>query len=194
MEPPPPPTAPGRQLSASTDAPPKRLPSLHHCVRSDGCLDVEKYLQRQAIAREWSLWRKSMSLNLIHGIGESLFAGVEARSLAPGIKKTRSPRCVYGRKDSADSELQILKPKECQWWDMYVNNYLMLEDSSMRAKFRNRFRIPYSNYLELLQWIRDDPRFARWCGAKVNNKMSSPIELLVLGSLRYLGRDGPSTT
>ena len=58
----------------------------------------------------------------------------------------------------------------------------------MRAKFRNRFRIPYSNYLELLQWIRDDTRFACWCGAKVNNKMSSPIELLVLGSLRYLGR------
>ena len=42
--------------------------------------------------------------------------------------------------------------------------------------------------MELLQWIRDDTRFARWCGAKVNNKMSSPIELLVLGSLRYLGR------
>jgi hypothetical protein len=80
-----------------------------------------------------------MSLNLIHGIGESLSAGVEALSLAPGIKKTRAPRCVYGRKDSADSELQILKPKECQWWDYYVNNYLMFEDSFMRVKFRNRF-------------------------------------------------------
>jgi len=94
-----------------------------------------------------------MSLNLIHGIGESLSAGVEAHSLAPGIKKTRVPRCVYGRKDSVNSELQVMKPKDCQWWDMYVNNYLMLEDSSMRAKFRNRFQIPYSNYLELLQWI-----------------------------------------
>ena len=58
----------------------------------------------------------------------------------------------------------------------------------MRAKFRNRFRLPYANYLDLLQWIRDDTRFARWCGEKVNRKMSSPIELLVLGSLRYLGR------
>ena len=86
-------------------------------------------------------------------------------------------------KNSADLELQVMKPKECQWWDMYVNNYLMLEDSSMQAKFWVRFRIPYSNYLELLQWIRDDTHFARWCGAKLNNKMSSPIELLVLGSL-----------
>ena len=76
--PPPPPTAPGRQFSVSTAAPPKRVPSLHHCVRSDGGLDVEKYLQRQAIAREWSFWRKSMALNLIHGIGESLSAGGKA--------------------------------------------------------------------------------------------------------------------
>ena len=180
--PPPPPTAPGRQFSVSTAAPPKRVTSLHHCVRSDGGLDVEKYLQRQAIAREWSLWRTSMAQNLIHGIGESLSAAVKA------TKKTRAPRCVYGRKDAADSELQILKPKECQWWDYYVNNYLMFEDSFMRAKFRNRFRLPYANYLDLLQWIRDDSRFARWCGEKVNRKMSSPIELLVLGSLRYLGR------
>ena len=95
---------------------------------------------------------------------------------------------MYGRKESADSELQIIKPKECQWWDMYVNNYLTLEDSSMWAKFWVRFRIPYFNYLELPQWIGDNTRFARWCGVKSNNKMSSPIELLVLGSLRYIGR------
>jgi hypothetical protein len=80
-----------------------------------------------------------------------------------------------------------MKPKECQWRGMYINNYLMLEDSSMRTKFRERFQIPYSNYLELLQWIRDDTRFDHWCGAKWNNNMSSPIGLLVLGSLRNLG-------
>ncbi len=116
----------------------------------------------------------------------SLSAGSKARSLATDFKKSKAPRCVYGCKDSADLELQVMKPKECQWWGMFINNYLMLEDSSMWTKFWVRFRIPYSNYLELLQWIRDDTRFACWCGAKSNNKMSSPIELLVLGSLRYL--------
>ena len=70
---------------------------------------------------------------------------------------------------------------------MYVENYLMLEDSSLRAKFRTRFWVPYTNYLELLQWIRDNTRFARWCGEKINNNRSSPIQLLVLGSLHYLG-------
>ena len=69
-----------------------------------------------------------------------------------------------------------------------MENHLMLEDSYLCAKFWTRFRVPYANYLELLQWIRDDTRFARWCGEKINNNMSSPIQLLVLGSLRYLGR------
>jgi hypothetical protein len=123
-------------------------------------LDVEKYLGRQVSAREWLLWRTSTTLNLIHGVDESFSAGVKARSLAPGIKKTRAPRCVYGRKDSADSELHVTKPEECQWWGMYINNHLMLEDSSMRTKFQV-IRLPYSNYLELLQWIRDNTRFAR---------------------------------
>jgi hypothetical protein len=77
--PPPTPTAPGWQFSVSTAASPKRVPSLHHCVRSDGGLDVEKYLQRQAVAREWSLWRTSMALNLVvHGVGESISAAVKA--------------------------------------------------------------------------------------------------------------------
>ncbi len=76
---------------------------MHHCLLSDGGLDVEKYLRRQVSACEWSLWRTSTALNLTHGVGESLSAGV----VAPAIKKTRAPRCVYGRKDSADSELRV---------------------------------------------------------------------------------------
>ena len=106
---------------------------------------------------------------LHHTVGESLSAGV----IALAIKKTRAPRCVFGRKDTADVESYVMKPEECQWWGMYINNHLMLEDSSERTKFRVRFRLPYSNYLELLQWIRDDTRFARWCGAKSNNKKFS---------------------
>ena len=97
-----------------------------------------------------------------------------------GIKKTM--------RQDVFTVLQVVKPNECQWWKMYVDNHLMLEDSSLRAKFRVRFQLPYANYLELLQWIREDTRFARWCGEKSNNKMLSPIQLLVLGSLCYFGR------
>jgi hypothetical protein len=36
--------------------------------------------------------------------------------------------------------------------------------------------------------IRSSDLFDRWCGYKSNNKKVSPVELLLLGSLRYLGR------
>ena len=115
MDNPLPPTAPGRQFFVSTAAPPKRVPSLQHCLLSDGGLDVEKYLHHQVTACKWLLWRTSMALNLIHSVGESISAGSKALSLATDFIKSRVPRCVYGHKDSVDSELQVMKPKECQW-------------------------------------------------------------------------------
>jgi hypothetical protein len=79
---PPPPTAPSWQFSVSTAASPKRVPLLQFClVLSDGGSDVEKYLHRQITAREWSLWRTSMALNLIHSVDEYLSAGSKASSL-----------------------------------------------------------------------------------------------------------------
>ena len=96
MDNPLPPTAPGRQFFVSTAALPKRVPSLQHCLLSDGGLDVEKYLQCQITARKWSLWRTLMVLNLIHGVGETLSAGSKVRSLATDFKKSQAPRCVHG--------------------------------------------------------------------------------------------------
>ena len=180
--PPPPPTALVRQFSASSAAPPKKVPSLQHCFLSDGCFDVQKYLQRQVAARECSLWRVSTALNLIHGVGESLLVGKKARAVATGIKNPVAKMCLWPQRvcgfGIADHQTQRVPVVGY----MYVNTYLMLGDSSMREKFRVRFRIPYFNYLDLLQWIGDDTHFACWCGVKSNNKMSSPIELFVLGS------------
>jgi len=81
-----------------------------------------------------------------------------------------------------------IKPTESMWYTMYVNNPLIAHDKSMYDKFRKRFRLPYNNYLELVDMCCVDYRFDTWCGVKKNNKKSSPIELLVLGSLQYLGR------
>ena len=39
-----------------------------------------------------------------------------------------------------------------------------------------------------MQQVQLNELFDRWCGSKSNNKKVSPVELLVLGSLRYLGR------
>jgi len=71
---------------------------------------------------------------------------------------------------------------------MYVSNLYIEQSEKLCAKFRSRFRLPYPSYNDLLDAVRVDPLFVRWCGEKRNGKKSSPIELLLLGSLRYLGR------
>jgi hypothetical protein len=71
---------------------------------------------------------------------------------------------------------------------MYVSNLYIEQSEKLRAKFRSQFRLPYPNYNELLDAVQVDPLFVRWCGEKCNGKKSSSIELLLLGSLRYLGR------
>ncbi len=55
-------------------------------------------------------------------------------------------------------------------------------------RFCIRFRIPFPKYLKLVKQIKADDRFDQWCGFKKFKQTTSPIELLVLGSLPYLGR------
>ncbi len=47
--------------------------------------------------------------------------------------------------------------------------------------------IPTQHYLELVEMVCKDELFVRWCGYKKNNKKVSPVELLILGLLCYLG-------
>jgi hypothetical protein len=96
-------------------------------------------------------------------------------------------RCVWGRMDETGKKV-LLKSQESMWYMMYVSNPLINDDISMHAKFHKRFCIPYMNYLELVDDCTLDYRFQKWCGFKKNNWQASPIELLVLGALRYLGR------
>jgi hypothetical protein len=58
----------------------------------------------------------------------------------------------------------------------------------LQKAFCLRFCLPYKQYLDLVQQVQSNVLFDRWCGSKSNNKKVSPVELLVLGLLRYLGR------
>jgi hypothetical protein len=107
----------------------------------------------------------------------------------PMAKKKRAPRGVLARKDTEDGSLEIIFPEDSLWYKAYVSNFLMLEpELSIVKKFRKRFRLPYPNFLQLVASVSESELFDRWCGHKRNNKQASPIELLVLGSRRYLGR------
>jgi hypothetical protein len=58
----------------------------------------------------------------------------------------------------------------------------------MAKKFCNRFCFPYSSYLNFLNQVKSNKRFDRWCCSKSNGKKLSPVKLLLVGALRYLGQ------
>ena len=58
----------------------------------------------------------------------------------------------------------------------------------MAKKFRNLFFLPYISYKDFLNQIKLDNWFERWRGFKINAMKTSPVELLLLGLLHYLGR------
>ena len=92
--------------------------------------------------------------------------------------------------------MKRVTPRLSSWWLDYIENPEP-DCPSWNKIFRQRFRLPYESYLQILEWVTGDDcdeLFDRWrteadgyTGRK-NNKKVSPIELLLLGSLRYLGR------
>ena len=106
----------------------------------------------------------------------------------PTEKKTRKKRGVMARRTEG-GERQLLQPEDTMWYKLYVDNLLMEEEVKFQSKFRSRFRLPYQNYLELVDECKISTHFSRWHVKKEGYiRRTSPIELLVLGALRYLGR------
>ena len=170
---------------------PPALPSLVDCFPC-GSVDLGKYvLYSSALSRRLQ-WHMSLAMT-VGGAGESSFGigyaadnDTDAASV-PKEKKTRTQRYIYARKDTEDGPLEIIPPQESLWYRFYVQNYYIYEDAKLQKAFRHRFRLPYEQYLELVQQVQSNELFDRWCGSKSNNKKVSPVELLVLGSLCYLG-------
>jgi hypothetical protein len=57
-----------------------------------------------------------------------------------------------------------------------------------KDKFRQRFCCQYGCYLNLLKMVKDNPFFYCWQKKNASRKLYSPIELCLLGTLRYLAR------
>ena len=170
---------------------PPALPSLVDCFPC-GSVDLGKYVLYSS-ALSWRLrWRTLLAM-MVGGAGESSFGigyaadnDTDAASV-PKEKKSRTQRYMYARKDTEDGPLEIIPPQELLWYRFYVRNYYIYEDAKLQKEFCHRFRLPYEQYLELVQQVQSNELFDRWCGSKSNNKKVSPVELLVLGSLCYLG-------
>jgi hypothetical protein len=70
-----------------------------------------------------------------------------------------------------------------------VGSDLCRTDSRKDKKFRRRFRLPHDQCLELAEKVKADPIFESHMGTSGKNQTKAKsVELLVLGSLRCLGR------
>jgi len=82
-----------------------------------------------------------------------------------------------------------LSPRTTFWYVFYVMNGDNMSPQELK-KFRRRFRLPHAQFKELLKDMNESPKFSRWKDGKSDctGQRSSPLSLLLLGSLRYLGR------
>ena len=97
--------------------------------------------------------------------------------------RTRNSRPIVHR--NIDGILTKLSPKDTYWYLSYIVSP-QLSNPKFNYKFRRRFRMPHSSFLWLLDKVTTHPLFKRWTH-NINYYMN-PTELLLLGSLRYMGR------
>ncbi|KAI2503815.1 Plant transposon protein [Fragilaria crotonensis] len=104
--------------------------------------------------------------------------------------------------DPITGKMRRVCPHLSNWWLDYIQNPEP-DCPSWNKVFRQRFRLPYPSYIQILEWVSGDDcdgLFDRWrteaegFTGRRNNKKVSPIELLLLGTLRYLGRGWTLTT
>ena len=102
-------------------------------------------------------------LSSMVGGGESHAGFVGQEVTLHSFKKLCAKRCVLGCKDTEDGPLCVVTLQESSRYCAYVCNYLLDDaDLFMAKKFRNRFRLPYTSYKDLLTQIKLDDRFE--CG------------------------------
>ena len=98
--------------------------------------------------------------------------------------------------DPITGKMRRVCPHLSNWWLDYIQNPEP-DCPSWNKVFRQRFRLPYPSYIQILEWVSGDDcdgLFDRWqteagvFTGRRNNKRVSPIELLLLGTLRYLGQ------
>lgn len=102
-------------------------------------------------------------------------------------KKRRIRRKSVIQYVTEEGETKAVEPKESMWWFMYVQSP-QPGVPHFEKTFRQRFRLPYQKFKELVEEIRTASSFSRWTSAgDATKRMPSAIEFLLLGSLRYLG-------
>ena len=85
-----------------------------------------------------------------------------------------------------DGNLREATYEDSTWWRLYIET--PPTGKRLLKIFRNRFRLPYDEFEKLAKDILSHELFARWTHDDACGYKCSDIRLLLLGTLRYLGR------
>ena len=180
--------------------------SENDCFDDNGNFDDEmfqEYLIQEDGNKE--LMRKAR-IAMSYMVGQSVKRKREAlaeaeREFMSAHKKSRVSRPIWYT-DQVTGQRRKKTPKMSAWWSLYIEDP-QPGNAAWAKEFRQNFRCPYASYVMILDMLTSDKSqgmFDRWQTAndtvyervlnnkKNKNKKVAPVELLLLGSLRYLGR------
>ena len=161
--------------------------SIADCIDQHGELISNKFHELLAKEEELELAEKEWFVALQE-------SSLQEQSMdPPSLKKKRKKRSGRNVKSlrpyyfDDEGRVVYLLPSQTYWYLVYVKNP-PTEDILWQKKFRRRFRLPHSEYLVMLKRLEDSGYFQRWYSTDASGVKASPIELLLLGALRYIGR------
>jgi hypothetical protein len=157
--------------------------SLVECM-AGGTLDIAKYLQYSGKESELDEMRLKLTMELMKKASEST-RGVKVKVIQHRAKRKYKALLPYYFDDNGTKVTMC--PRQTCWYLMYIKNPA-LDSNKFKKKFRRRFRMSHDQFERLMGRVRVDETFKRWHPSARNAYRTSPIELLVLGALRYLGR------
>jgi DDE superfamily endonuclease len=147
--------------------------------------------QYQALLAEWEEEEQRQEAITSH-IRRKRQLEAAMRPQPRAVRRRSAKKISFLRRDSSGN-LVPMDPRDSTWFILYVDP-VNIESPKFKLKFRRRFRMPYRSFLDLVNEMKghrydDGSRaFERWQSFDATGNPSSPIELMILGALRYLGR------
>ena len=127
-----------------------------------------------------------LKMSLFQSNKKRKFKDIESSSQTGSSSHNRSVKKHSLLVRADDGTIRALTPCDTLWYLLYVKT--TPQDDRLKKIFRNRFRVPHYYFTQLADEISENELFSRWKNSDAVGDKPSNIKLLLLGSLRYLGR------
>jgi Plant transposon protein len=156
--------------------------SLSECIDRDGQLDMSLYYLYVRHKR-----RMDDEDELDDVLVQCMLSADEQNFSKKKHRPKKGKRNIINLIKNSDGTTHPVESRDSCWFTTYVTNP-MVGDVKFNNKFRRRFCCSFQSYSKLLEMVSAEPIFHRWLNSDAFGKKSSPIEILLLSCLRYLGR------